>query len=454
MSFTWTEQDALNLTEDVQTRRDGSKLATRSKWPMLGMDEQAIWGHCQGSGKDPYRVSVDKSELAYRCSCPSKKFPCKHTMALLILFAKEQKLFTQGGAPGWVTEWLESRQKRADKEAERKEAAATAPVDTAAQAKRAQARANKVDDGLQELRLWLTDLVRQGFVNPQVKSYAYWDRMAARMVDAQAASIGRRLRQIASIPIQGQPDWSTRLLDEVSRLYLLADSYQRIDNLPDALQEDLRTAIGWSYKREELLSLPAVRDLWLVLGQVTEGDDALRARRVWLRGERSGQNALILDFAAGRGTFDELYMNGQRYEAELVYYPSAYPQRAFVKEIIQINSPAPGSMPGQKMAGYANATAMLADYATALGSNPWLERVPFVLHQATLATIAEQWVILDAEARIIPIKGSGKGTTLFWNFLAQSGGHPATVIGEWDGYEAVVLDMASDEVPVLDAMVT
>ncbi len=281
MVFTWTEQNALNLTEDEQTRRDGAKLATRAKWPMLGVNEQAIWGHCQGSGKEPYRVCMDKDELAYRCSCPSKKFPCKHTMALLLLFAKDQGLFQQSAVPGWVTEWLENRQKRTAKETTVKEAVA---VDGKAQAKRAQARTNKVDEGLQELRLWLSDLVRHGFVNPQVKSYVYWDRMAARMVDAQAGAIARRLRQIASIPMQGQPDWAWRLLDEVSRLYLLADSYQRIASLPSALQEDLRTAIGWAYKKEDLLTLPALRDQWRVVGQGVEGDETLRMRRVWFWG--------------------------------------------------------------------------------------------------------------------------------------------------------------------------
>jgi hypothetical protein len=60
----WTEQNALNLTDDEQTRRDGAKLATRAKWSTLGVDELVIWGECQGSGKDPYRVCVDQSELA------------------------------------------------------------------------------------------------------------------------------------------------------------------------------------------------------------------------------------------------------------------------------------------------------------------------------------------------------------------------------------------------------
>src|SRR3954471_3121456 len=120
MTFSWTEQSALNLTEDEQTRRDGAKLATRAKWSTTGVDDEALWGLCQGSGKDPYRVCVDKSELAYRCSCPSKKFPCKHAMALLLLFAKDSKPFAQSTAPAWVTEWLDARQKRTEIE-QRKE---------------------------------------------------------------------------------------------------------------------------------------------------------------------------------------------------------------------------------------------------------------------------------------------------------------------------------------------
>src|SRR5688500_19037894 len=99
MLFAWTEESALKLTEDEQTRRDGAKLATRSTWPSLGMDEVALWGLCQGSGKTPYRVCVDKHDLAYRCSCPSKKFPCKHTMGLLLLFAKDHGQFEQTSAP-------------------------------------------------------------------------------------------------------------------------------------------------------------------------------------------------------------------------------------------------------------------------------------------------------------------------------------------------------------------
>jgi hypothetical protein len=228
-------------------------------------------------------------------------------------------------------------------------------------------------------------------------------------------------------------------LDEISRLYLLAESYQRIETLSPNLQEDIRTAIGWAQKREDLLPLPAVRDQWHVLGQVVEGDDTLRMRRVWLMGERTRQTALLLDFAAGRASFDEIYMTGQRYDAELIYYPSAFPQRALLKQTFSITTP---DVNAQAFSGYENANAMLADYAAALGSNPWLERMPFVLTRAIVAQRAERWELYDAESRVLPIKLSGRGVAQLWGFLAQSGGHPTTVIGEWDGYEANLLGIA------------
>jgi hypothetical protein len=258
------------------------------------------------------------------------------------------------------------------------------------------------------------------------------------MVDAQASAIARRLRQIATIPMQGKPDWAARLLDEVSRLYLLADSYQRIETFPPELQEDLRTAIGWTHKREDLLSLPAVTDHWLVAGQIIEGDDSLRVRRVWLFGKRTGQAALILDFAAGRSSFEENYMTGQCYEAELIYYPSASPQRALVKQVLDVTTP---SLADYKHIGFANANALLDHYAAAIGGNPWLERVPFILHGAILAQRAEGWVLYDAESRLLPLKQSGQDGSRLWTHLAQSGGNPTSATGEWDGYEVNLLEM-------------
>ncbi len=151
---------------------------------------------------------------------------------------------------------------------------------------------------------------------------------------------------------------------------------------------------------------------------------------------------MILDFAAGRTSFEEMYMTGKCYDAELVYYPSSFPQRTLVKQIFTITTPASNDHHhGHTLPGYESATGMLADYARALGSNPWVERIPFILHNVIVAQHANGWMLYDAESRMLPIKLTGKDVSHLWGLLAQSGGHPITVIGEWDGYEANLLEM-------------
>jgi hypothetical protein len=251
---------------------------------------------------------------------------------------------------------------------------------------------------------------------------------------------------MAGIPMQGKPDWAARLLDEVSRVYLLAESYQRIESLPPDLQEDLRASIGWAYKRDELLRLPALRDHWRILGQVVQEDEQLLTRRVWLLGQNTQKAALILDFTPRRASFEDQYLLGQIYDADLIYYPSAFPQRALLKQLHAISTPHTKAHTGNSQAtmpGYATATEMLTAYADALGCNPWLERIPCVLHQATLAPRAGSWAVYDAESRALPVKLAGRDDMHLWSLLAQSGGHPTTLIGEWDGYELNLLGIYS-----------
>jgi hypothetical protein len=50
----WTTDRVLALAPDPASAKSGKSLATLNKWGVLGQDRQAIWGECQGSGKDPY----------------------------------------------------------------------------------------------------------------------------------------------------------------------------------------------------------------------------------------------------------------------------------------------------------------------------------------------------------------------------------------------------------------
>jgi hypothetical protein len=271
----------------------------------------------------------------------------------------------------------------------------------------------------------------------RLKTYEFWDRMAARMVDAQANSIARRLRSLAGLPFQGRADWATRMLDEISRLYLLSESYERMDALPVETQHDVRALIGWSYKQEELLPLPAVRDRWFVLGQHIEVEERLNMRRVWLHGTRTGRKAMLLDFAHGNVSFEGNYPIGHAFEAELIYYPGTYPQRALLKARRGSMSAALNEFNGFR----EDMEAALGDYAEALACNPWIDRFPIGLRAVVPFQAEGQCYVRDGVGRCLPVVVQ---TGNWWIVLSASACHPIPVFGEWDGYDLHLRTLHTD----------
>ena len=74
----WSEERVVSAAPDASSLAAARKLAHPGPWSDTGSNDVLVWGKCQGSGKVPYQVSVDTAAPAYRCSCPSRKFPCKH----------------------------------------------------------------------------------------------------------------------------------------------------------------------------------------------------------------------------------------------------------------------------------------------------------------------------------------------------------------------------------------
>ena len=115
MLLNLTEEQIIQLAPDAASVKAGKGLATKTKWVLLEHSDRAIWGHCQGSGKTPYQTVVDTKNVAFKCSCPSRKFPCKHGLGLLFLYAAQTDLFKEADEPDWVTAWLSKREEKAEK---------------------------------------------------------------------------------------------------------------------------------------------------------------------------------------------------------------------------------------------------------------------------------------------------------------------------------------------------
>src|SRR3954447_24415013 len=97
----------LALAPDASSASAGRKLASMKGWQSLGSSPAALWGECQGSAL--YQVRVDLSDLTTKCSCPSRKFPCKHALGLLLLATTTPAALPGSEPPEWVSDWLGRR---------------------------------------------------------------------------------------------------------------------------------------------------------------------------------------------------------------------------------------------------------------------------------------------------------------------------------------------------------
>jgi hypothetical protein len=219
-------------------------------------------------------------------------------------------------------------------------------------------------------------------------------------------------------------------------LYLLLEGYQRIETLPSDTQADIRAVIGWSHNQDELLESAGLRDHWLILGQRVEDEDHLRVQRTWLWGETCARPALILAFAAPGQPLDRSLVPGTALDAELVYFPGAYPLRALVKQRHRAPAPITGAP------GYADIRAATAAYSAALAAFTWLEYFPMPLQGVIPTQVGERWVVRDGEGRALPLAPSFAHG---WRLLALSGGRPLALCGEWDGTTLLPLSAGAGE---------
>ncbi|WP_371102991.1 SWIM zinc finger family protein, partial [Streptomyces sp. PU_AKi4] len=114
----WTADQVLALAPDPASRTAGSRLGAAGPWSGTGSsDEGTVWGLCEGGGSTPYRTVVDIADAsgpAYHCSCPSRKFPCKHALGLLLLWSGGDGAVPRGEAPEWAEQWTAGRRARTE----------------------------------------------------------------------------------------------------------------------------------------------------------------------------------------------------------------------------------------------------------------------------------------------------------------------------------------------------
>ncbi len=416
------------------------RLARSAAWQAVGGSARGIWGFCQGSGASPYEAVVALEGMEGHCTCPSRKRPCKHVLALLLLWI-DDGIGVQI-EPEFVSRWFDDRTASARRTAGRAlgHAAGGAELaDPAAAVKRAELRRERVSLGLAELNRWLGDQVRGGLAGLPRAGYAHFDAVAARMVDAQAPGVAGILRTIPGELVGG--DWPDRALHAFGALRLLVKAHERLDRLDPGLAATVRSRIGYPMSKGDVLRGPGIADRWHALAAVDTADYQLETRRVWLLGERTRRWAMWLTFAVPGQPFDTSVKSGQLIDADLHFYPGSGEYRALVG-VGHDTEPGPFPPRGSTL------TEVRTQFAELLAADPWASRMPAVVRAVPVAPgeAGQSWLLRDESGQCCPLEDSLLDP---WTLLAHSCGDPITVFGEWHGvcFQPLVVLEAAAGVP-------
>lgn len=417
--------DVHALAPDAAAAAAARKLAKSRSWQQLGLSERALWGEYDGSAA--YETAVSVPELAFKCTCPSRKLPCKHALALLFALAESKQSFREtpvAEEPAWVLSWLSKREATRQRLQRAADGSQTKSVDLQARAQRALKRHANVLAGIVQLEIWLADLVRHGLGRLPGEGPELWDTQARRLVDAQAPGLASRVRAIGSRVGVGD-SWTERVLGDLGRLALLIHAYRRLDALPLALKDDVRRWVGFTLDKDEVLARgETLEDEWVVVSATINDDDALRMRRAWLVGKESARVALIIDVAAGSTPFQHTLVPASAFRGRLVFWPSSRPERALIAE--RLAPPARDFAPPHPR----SIAAALDAYAAGLARDPWLERTLFVLEDVVITRSATRvWHAVDGSGDSLRLRGE-RHDVLF----ALSGGRPLCLAAEWNGF--------------------
>ncbi|NUT93100.1 MAG: SWIM zinc finger family protein [Saccharothrix sp.] len=399
-------QAVLGLAPDSQVASSATRLAGSSGWQGTGRSDEALWGLCKGSGTNPYRVCVDLGDRASKCSCPSRKFPCKHALALQLRDAREP--FAAGDPPDWVVEWLDRRQQATRVLDESPEA-----VERRARAKEktARNRAEAVRGGVAGLTDWLADVAGAGIAGLPARDGAWWHSIGARMVDAQAKGLASAVDELRSVVAAGGPSWAHDAADRLGGLHLLA-------RLADTPSDVVRRRLGFSVAEEEVRAGEAWSDRWLPLLRLESDDGLVRTVRQWLWGREHGWVVAIRHAAGGARPAPAL-PHGVEVQGVLHPYPGSPPHRVAVGEV-EPCAPAPVPVVGTWQEA-------LAGLEPELLADPWLR-----LHAVGCGGVrltADLKHVVDASGRGLPVRGD----LALEQAAAVTGGEPFDAWGLWNG---------------------
>ena len=271
--MTLTEQMIQLQAPNPAAVENGRKLSKKGSFSAhcRTQDDTLYWAQCAGSGKTPYRVSIDwtvPDAPVCRCSCPSRQFPCKHALGLMF----EQLAGREFETAELPQDIADKRAKQAARAAKKEETAGSPPkpkrVNAAAQKK----KLAKQLEGLDMAEQMANDLLSTGLGALAGSSAQTYDKLAKDLGSCYLTGPQAAFTRIALAvrTVQKEPDRADAAYGEALRI--LVSLRSAIKKSRVFLQSKLETgnfspedsalfeALGGVWKLEDLRAIGSFQE--------------------------------------------------------------------------------------------------------------------------------------------------------------------------------------------------
>lgn len=212
-----TEEFVNSLAPNASAIKNGWGLVKKKQFVRLNRSEDGsvLFGECIGSGQNNYLTSVDfvSETPVARCSCPSRQFPCKHSLGLLYSFVSGSNFAT---AP--IPEDLLIKRTKAAARQEKKQEQTKSPrkVNKSALEKKWKTQL----EGLEVLERQLYQIVRYGLAAIDAQKLKALEDTAKQLGNYYLKELQNELRELILL-------WQQKLPEEE----LYSDAYTKIQTL-------------------------------------------------------------------------------------------------------------------------------------------------------------------------------------------------------------------------------
>ena len=220
----------INLTEEYINSTAPNQNAIQNGWGLVrkhsfvklnvSKDGTALFGECEGSGASNYLTSVDfmsPDSPVFRCTCPSRQFPCKHALGLMYAYINGQNFITDETPQDIV----EKREKAENKEKKKKTGSEekSKKVNKNALVKKLQAQ----KEGLELLEKITGSIVQSGLGTMNSKSLQLLEDQAKNLGNYYIPGAQTALRELVVLfkDTEDHEKIYTEAVDCLTRLYSL-----------------------------------------------------------------------------------------------------------------------------------------------------------------------------------------------------------------------------------------